>query len=180
MIATILTTLKNLKNYIVILLVSSLLIIGSYHYGNSTGYTSGYERRDEIATQDIKNMKYNYNIELQREKDLKQNEVNKIKGEFNTKLSNLQKTTDNVVTNLNADNVRLRIQIKRSSSSNTNTSECSTTGKSNDYVELSERSSRFLIGQSIKADDWVNSLQKLVLKLNENNQKLMDQLKEKK
>ncbi|EKN6406607.1 hypothetical protein DVP99_13875 [Yersinia enterocolitica] len=118
-------------------------------------------------------MKYNYNIELQREKDLKQNEVNKIKGEFNTKLSNLQKTTDNVVTNLNADNVRLRIQIKRSSSSNTNTSECSTTGKSNDYVELSERSSRFLIGQSIKADDWVNSLQKLVLKLNEDNQKLI-------
>ncbi|EKN6008002.1 TPA: hypothetical protein ACXLW9_001824 [Yersinia enterocolitica] len=125
-------------------------------------------------------MKYNYNIELLREKDLKQNEVNKIKDEFNTKLSNLQKTTDNVITNINADNVRLRIQIKRSSSSDTNTSECSTTRQSNDYAELSERSSKFLIGQSIKADDWVNSLQKLVLKLNEDNQKLMDQLKEKK
>ncbi|HDV7148643.1 TPA: hypothetical protein RJ113_003970 [Yersinia enterocolitica] len=125
-------------------------------------------------------MKYNYNIELLREKDLKQNEVNKIKDEFNTKLSNLQKNTDNVITNINADNVRLRIQIKRSSSSNTNTSECSTTGKSNDYVELSERSSKFLIGQSIKADDWVNSLQKLVLKLNDDNQKLIHQLKEKK
>lgn len=176
MITTILTTLKSLKNYIIIFLLSILLAIGAFHYGNSTGYTEGYQKREAISIQEYSDMKLGYMTELQNERNRKQSEINKIKDEYNEQLESLQAATDGVIDSLTTDNQRLLIKIKRSSSSSYN-GQCSTTGQSDETAELSEGSAKFLIGQSIKADLWVSSLQKVIIKLNEDNEQLKEQLK---
>lgn len=165
MIMTVIATIKNLKVYIFSFLICCFIALSSYQIGSHTGYSNGYDVRDKEAIHQITNMqlegerKY---IALQKDK---QNEVNQIKDDYSSKLQNLQKTTDNTIANLNNDNVRLRIQIKRSSSS-TDCSRSSTTGQSDDYADLSEGSSRYLISQAIKADEWIKHLQALVLELN--------------
>lgn len=178
MMTTILTTLKSIKNYIIICLLSTLLVFGAFHYGSSTGYNDGYQRREEIAQKDISDMKVGFLTQLQNEKDRKQSEINKIKDDYNKQLEDLQATTDGVIDGLTTDNQRLYIKIKRSNTSSNN-SQCSVTGQSDETAELSEGSSKFLIGQAIKADLWVSSLQKVIIKLNEDNKQLKEQLKEK-
>ena len=159
------TLLTTLKNYITIILLSTLIVIGSFYYGSNTGYDKGYHTREVIAINDIRDMKLVYTLQLQKEKDIKQNEINKITTDYNDKMDNLQATTDGVIDTLSRDNRRLLIKVKRSNSSSDN-GQCSTTGQFDETAELSEGSAKFLIGQSIKADEWVRSLQATIIQLN--------------
>ncbi|EPN9191340.1 hypothetical protein ACT4TS_001171 [Enterobacter roggenkampii] len=161
----ILTMIKNLKANLVSVLLCLVVAISSYQIGSHNGYNNGYGVKDKEAKQELTTMKLEGVKKLTALQKEKQNEVNKIKTDYDSKLRNLQESTDSTIASLNSDNVRLRIQIKRTSNS-ANTDQCSATGQSDDYADLSEGSSRFLIGQAIKADEWIKHLQALVLELN--------------
>lgn len=161
----ILTMIKNLKANLVSVLLCLVVAFSSYQIGAHYGYNNGYDVKDKEATQALTTIKLEGEKKLTALQKEKQNEVNQIKTDYDSKLQDLQKSTDTTIANLNSDNVRLRIQIKRSSNS-ANTDQCSIAGQSNDYAELSEGSSRYLISQAIKADEWIKHLQALVLELN--------------
>lgn len=165
MILSIIKMIQNLKSKIVSILLCIVIAFSAYQLGSHIGYNNGYEIKSQESEQQLTNMKLEGIKNLDDLRKDKQKEVNTIKEEYDEKLRDIKKDTDSTIANLNNANVRLRIQIKRSSDT-TGFSQCTTPGQSNDYAELSEGSSRFLIGQAIKADDWIKSLQQLVLELN--------------
>ncbi|HBZ7523791.1 TPA: lysis protein [Klebsiella quasipneumoniae subsp. similipneumoniae] len=160
--------MAKVKFLILDIILVIFFVVGAYNFGHSRGVND----QQLISKNEITTMKLNYQKEINQLKEDKQNDVNQIKKDYQAKLDDLQGVTDGVIDSINNDNKRLQLKVKRCSSPETGSNNSSTTGQSDATAELSEGSSRFLVGQSIKADEWIKHLQQLVLKLNEENKEL--------
>lgn len=164
MITTLLQTLSNFKAYLVMAIVAIVVVFGSYNLGHYKGYNNGYSVRDTEATQQITQLQLDGVNEVERIRKEKQDAINQVESDYQKRLDSIQADTDRAIAKLKSDNVRLYVQVKRSASSGTEGS--SNTGSVDEKAELSEGTSKFLIGQAMKCDVWIESLQNVINELN--------------
>lgn len=91
----------------------------------------------------------------------KQEAINKISQDYQQKISDLEVSTDSVITDLRESNSRLYVKLKTSSQSTGDNSGCQLNGK----AELDETTSRDLIRITQQGDIWIESLQETIRQL---------------
>lgn len=150
--------LAKLKSYALSILVCLTLTLTMGAGGYLYGHHKGYSERDQSALLESFRQQNEWSKALQEERNAKQKELNEVSKSYQEKLANLEADTSSTLDGLRKSNRVLRVKV-----SSCETGGATSGGRESDgTAELSEETSRFLIGESKRADAWIEALQRTV------------------
>jgi len=150
--------MNNLTLILGVVFTALILTIGAFYYGNYRGYQNGYQKAD------LKNQttQVAYDQEVIKLRQQNQDSINDITKDYQNKIESIRTTTEHTIASLSSSNMRLLIQVRNPSTATCSTTKSTSGQPTYEYAELSKGSSEFLIGQSIKADQWIIHLQEVI------------------
>lgn len=130
-------------------------------------FTGGVHTGYNYATSKWEKEKYDTFISKVEATRNKQEAVNKVSQDYQQKLSELEVSTDRVITDLRESNSRLYVKLKTPSKPTGDNSGCQLNGK----AELDETTARDLIRITQQGDAWIESLQETIRELQDKQHK---------